>query len=138
MCCRRGRSVRLRSTSNTGDFDRVLALFKKEARALAQMAHPNVVGVHQIFEENGTAYMALDYVEGPDLLDVVGRRQFTFGSSLASCVHAHLDGVALHLIVEREHRDSVRRLFELVTEKPRIDIHDFAVLVYEVVDLSND
>ncbi|WP_261385187.1 serine/threonine-protein kinase [Vannielia litorea] len=70
MCCRRGASVRLRTTSNIGAFDQVLDLFKKEARALAALAHPNVVGVHQIFEENGTGYMALDYVDGPDLLDL--------------------------------------------------------------------
>ncbi len=70
MCCRRGEAVRLRTTAATGDFDRVVDLFKKEARALAQMAHPSVVGVHQIFEENGTAYMALDYIDGPDLLDL--------------------------------------------------------------------
>lgn len=70
MCCRKGAKVRLRTTSSLGDFDRVKGFFKKEADALAQLSHPNVVGVHQIFEENGTAYMALDYIDGPDLLDL--------------------------------------------------------------------
>ncbi len=70
MCCRKNGAVRLRTTSSHGDFDRVKGFFKKEADALAQLSHPNVVGVHQIFEENGTAYMALDYIDGPDLLDL--------------------------------------------------------------------
>lgn len=70
MCCRLRGSVRLRSTSHAQDFGRVVDLFKKEATALAQLAHPNVVGVHHIFEENSTAYMALDYVDGPDLHDL--------------------------------------------------------------------
>ena len=70
MCCRSGDFVRLRSQSMVTDFERVVELFEKEARALAHLQHPNVVGVHQIFKDNGTAYMALDYVEGMDLLDV--------------------------------------------------------------------
>ncbi|PWJ19344.1 serine/threonine-protein kinase [Jannaschia seohaensis] len=71
MCCRRQGKVRLRSVSNEVDFGRVVELFEREARALAQLSHPNVVGVHQIFKENGTAYMAMDFVEGPDLFDVL-------------------------------------------------------------------
>lgn len=71
MCCRSGDMVRLRSRSYENDFERVVELFEKEARALAQLQHPNIVGVHQIFKDNGTAYMALDYVDGLDLLDVL-------------------------------------------------------------------
>ncbi|MBS0123687.1 serine/threonine-protein kinase [Thetidibacter halocola] len=71
MCFRTEESVRIRSRSHQTDFERVLALFEKEAHALAHIQHPNVVGVHQIFKDNGTAYMALDYIEGLDLLDVI-------------------------------------------------------------------
>ena len=71
MCCRAGEIVRLRSRSYVQDFEQVVELFEKEARALAQLQHPNIVGVHQIFKDNGTAYMALDFVDGLDLLDVL-------------------------------------------------------------------
>ncbi len=73
ICCRRGEDVRLRSQSYDMDFTRAVELFQKEARALAQLQHPNIVGVHQIFEANGTAYMALDFVEGSDLFDLLDR-----------------------------------------------------------------
>ncbi|MDX8351824.1 serine/threonine-protein kinase [Cognatiyoonia sp. IB215182] len=53
------------------DFQSVVHLFLKEARSLAKLDHPNIVGVHQIFEEHGTAYMALDYVHGSDLLGYI-------------------------------------------------------------------
>jgi serine/threonine protein kinase len=46
-------------------------LFIREARNLSKLQHPNIVGVHQIFEDNDTAYMALDLVEGQDLLDII-------------------------------------------------------------------
>ncbi len=71
ICCRAGEAVRLRSDSFHVDFDQAVKLFQKEARALAQLQHPNIVGVHQIFEANGTAYMALDFVEGRDLFDLL-------------------------------------------------------------------
>lgn len=71
MCCRSGEMVRLRSKSYVTDFERVVELFEKEARALAHLQHPNIVGVHQIFKDNGTAYMALDFVDGLDLLDIM-------------------------------------------------------------------
>lgn len=71
ICCRTGEEVRLRSRTYEVDFDRAVDLFQKEARALAALEHPNIVGVHQIFQANGTAYMALDFVEGMDLLDLL-------------------------------------------------------------------
>ncbi|WP_425100125.1 serine/threonine-protein kinase [Tropicibacter sp. S64] len=71
ICCRTKKTVRLRSVSHEMDFDRVVSLFEREARALAQLSHPNIVGVHQIFKDNGTAYMAMDFIEGPDLFDLL-------------------------------------------------------------------
>jgi serine/threonine protein kinase len=71
MCCRTNATVRLRSRSNHSEFDKIVDLFEKEARALSELQHPYIVGVHQIFHDNGTAYMALDFVEGQDLLQVI-------------------------------------------------------------------
>ena len=44
-----------------------IRLFVKEARVLAQLHHPNIVGVKGCFEENGTAYMVLERVHGRDI-----------------------------------------------------------------------
>lgn len=71
MCRRTGQSVAFRSRSYHTEFINVVELFEKEAHALAQLQHPNIVGVHQIFKDNGTAYMALDYINGVDLLQVL-------------------------------------------------------------------
>ena len=70
MCCRSEGTVRLRSTSHEMEFARVVELFEREAKALAQLEHPNIVGVHQIFKDNGTAYMAMDFIEGMDLFNL--------------------------------------------------------------------
>jgi len=49
----------------------MVRLFVQEAKSLAKLSHPNIVGVHQVFEDNDTAYMALDFVEGRDMLDTL-------------------------------------------------------------------
>lgn len=71
MCFRSNQTVCVRSQGNTIEFGTILDLFEKEARALAAMQHPYIVGVHQYFRDNGTAYMAMDFVEGETLLDII-------------------------------------------------------------------
>lgn len=71
LCRRTTTSVQARSRAHTKELASVVNLFVQEARSLALLDHPNIVGVHQVFEENNTAYMALDFVEGRDLLDMI-------------------------------------------------------------------
>ncbi len=71
MCYRSNKTVRLRSRNSDDEFHTILELFEKEARALSELSHPYVVGVHQIFHDNNTAYMAIDYIDGRDLLQVI-------------------------------------------------------------------
>lgn len=71
LCRRTTSSVQARSRAHTTELSSIVRLFVEEARSLARLDHPNIVGVHQVFEENNTAYMALDYVEGRDLLDMI-------------------------------------------------------------------
>ncbi|MEO0932139.1 MAG: serine/threonine-protein kinase, partial [Pseudomonadota bacterium] len=70
--CRRSRlAVQARSRAHVKDLQGVVRLFVKEAKSLSKLEHPNIVGVHQVFEDHGTAYMALDYVRGSDLLSYI-------------------------------------------------------------------
>jgi serine/threonine protein kinase len=46
-----------------------------EAQTLAALSHPNIVRVHQVFEDNETAYMALDYIKGHDLLEIIEEKK---------------------------------------------------------------
>ncbi len=71
VCTRSDNTVRARSRSHQKDFKSIVKLFLQEARQLAKLKHQNIVGVHQVFEDNETAYMALDFVDGLDLLDII-------------------------------------------------------------------
>ena len=74
FCTRENNVVRARARDQQSDFRAVVRLFLREARQLAKLDHPNIVGVHQVFEDNETAYMALDCIEGKDLLDIIEDR----------------------------------------------------------------
>ena len=48
--------------------------FLEEARSLYKMKHPGIVRVIDVFEENGTAYYAMEYIDGESLGDLVKRK----------------------------------------------------------------
>lgn len=73
--CRRSKTrVRPRSESGKAQLGKVMRGFLNEARTLATLSHPNIVRVHQVFEDNDTAYMALDYIRGHDLLELIDEK----------------------------------------------------------------
>lgn len=71
FCRRDGKNVYVRSDQHYEKYRSIVTMFMREARTIAKMRHPNVVGVHRIFEDNDTAYMVLDLIEGRDLLDII-------------------------------------------------------------------
>ena len=71
FCRRTQLVVRPHSRENVEELAKIVSLFTQEALSLARVEHPNIVGVHQVFEENNTAYMALDFVRGRDLQEIV-------------------------------------------------------------------
>lgn len=48
--------------------------FRREAWAVAQLAHPNIVAAHDADEADGVHFLVMEYVEGPNLSDLVRRR----------------------------------------------------------------
>lgn len=41
--------------------------FRREAENLAKLVHPNIVRIFDIFDENGTSYYVMEYLEGDNL-----------------------------------------------------------------------
>src|SRR5437868_3076226 len=50
-----------------------LERFRREARAVAQLSHPHIVGVIDAGEEDGRPYIVFEYVEGETLKDRIRR-----------------------------------------------------------------
>jgi len=63
-------SVQVRSQLNTNAFTSGLKNFLREAQMLARFSHPAMVEVHRVWEQNGTAYMAMRYYAGKTLREM--------------------------------------------------------------------
>jgi serine/threonine-protein kinase len=64
-----------RLAENLSRDDDLRARFQREARLAAKLAHPNVVRVYDVGEDDdGRPFIAMEYVEGETLADLVSRR----------------------------------------------------------------
>lgn len=59
--------ISLRSEEHRATVDDYRRQFLQEAQTVERFAHPNIVQVLDTFEENGTAYYVMEFIEGPNL-----------------------------------------------------------------------
>jgi predicted Ser/Thr protein kinase len=106
-----------------GDDDIRVRRFVREARLAASLSHPNIVTVHDAFEADGAPYIAMEYVAGGTL------RELMPGLSLEQ-IAGVLDGVLAGLThAERQHivhRD-LKPENLMVTGDGAIKITDFGI-----------
>ncbi len=100
--------------------------FKQEARLAAALAHPNIVGVYDVGEENGQYYMVMEYVPGDNLKQIIAREApmplgtvVGFMRQLAAALdYAHSHGVI--------HRD-IKPENIIVTDRREVKVGDFGI-----------
>ena len=111
-------TVSVSNSENKFLFDEQLEKFKKEARRLRKLRNEHIVSVHDLFEENGTAYYVMDYIDGENLSDKVKRQGFPLDEDLVmnhylsqildalDCIHQkglwHLDLKPANIMVDRD------------------------------------
>lgn len=63
--------VTIATGAGRGTVEHFRQKFLKEAQTIALMDHPHVIRIHDIFEENGTAYYVMEHIGGGSLQDKV-------------------------------------------------------------------
>jgi len=66
-------SISVSLERNRMQFDEQREKFKKEALRIRKLSNPHIIKVHDLFEENGTAYYVMDYVDGENLSERLKR-----------------------------------------------------------------
>src|SRR5512134_437989 len=75
--------------------------FLREAQAAGTLSHPNIVTVHDVGEEDETSFIAMEYVEGKNLKQVIREKErLSFdriaeiiGSVAGALDYAHRKGI---------------------------------------------
>ncbi len=74
-----------------------LERFRREGEAIARVAHPNVVQVFDIGEQDGLHFIAMEYVEGSTVEDmIVGNDAFEFTEAVSICAQVAAGLNAIH------------------------------------------
>jgi predicted Ser/Thr protein kinase len=99
--------------------------FTREARALARLSHPNVVGVHDFGEAGGWYFFVMEFVDGANLRQLLQAGTVTPDAALRivpqiceALQYAHDEGIV--------HRD-VKPENILLDKKGRVKIADFGL-----------
>ena len=79
--------------------------FERESRLAASLDHPNVVPVYEAGEIDGVLFIAMRYVDGPDLrtvLDREGRFEVPRAIGIAAQLASALDAAHAHGLIHRD------------------------------------
>ena len=104
-----GTSVRVHSQEDFKDFRYGIEQFLQEARTIAKFNHPNIIRVRTFFEENGTAYLVMDYLDGESFEEYLQRVGKLKGEDAIALLDPILDGLAhmhKHNILHRDIKPS--------------------------------
>jgi len=113
-----------------------LARFQREAQAAGRLNHPNVVAVYEYGEDpDGTAYIAMEYVEGRELKEAFDSQEDfplnevvrIMGELLDALGHAHAYGIV--------HRD-VKPANIFMLKDGRVKFGDFGIARIESSNLT--
>ena len=106
--------------------DTFVARFRKEARAVANLSHPNIVSVYDWGEEDSTYFMVMELIKGRslrDILDSEGRLQHRRATEIAIEIAKALDAAHSNDII---HRD-IKPGNVLLTTDGSVKVTDFGV-----------
>jgi eukaryotic-like serine/threonine-protein kinase len=108
-----------------GADDDYVERFRREARSVAQLTHPNIVTVIDRGEEDGRQYIVFEYIEGDSLKQVVADGPLPIGDTLELALQV---AEALAFAHDRGlvHRD-VKPQNVLLTEEGRAKVTDFGI-----------
>jgi hypothetical protein len=117
-------AVKVLPASFAADPDR-LRRFEQEARAVAALNHPNILGVHDLGQQDGTPYMACELLEGETLRVILARGPLSHRKCIDYAVQvAH--GLAAAHGKDIAHRDlKPDNIF--ITREGRVKILDFGL-----------
>ncbi len=112
--------------SNLGDDHDFADRFVREARSAARLSHPNVVSVFDQGDDHGTLFLAMEYIPGHTLRDLIRKEAPLAPAKAMSLMEPVLSALAAAHQAGMIHRD-VKPENVLLAEDGRVKVADFGL-----------
>ena len=112
--------------SNLGDDEDFAGRFVREARSAARLSHPNVVAVFDQGDDDGTLFLAMEYIPGHTLRDLIRKESPMAPAKALAMIDPILSALAAAHEAGMIHRD-VKPENVLLAEDGRVKVADFGL-----------
>ncbi|MDP3893815.1 Stk1 family PASTA domain-containing Ser/Thr kinase [Nocardioides sp.] len=109
-----------------GDDEEFASRFVREARAAARLSHPHVVNVYDQGEDDGTIFLAMEYVPGHTLRDVIRKESPMAPGRALALVEPVLSALGAAHRAGLIHRD-IKPENVLIADDGRVKVADFGL-----------
>ncbi len=115
--------------------DNMAARFRNEARAVGRLSHPGIVQIHEYGEDAGTAYIAMEFVEGQTLAQLLASGPLLPEAELLRVMDQLLDALDCAHAAGVWHRD-IKPANLIITATGRVKVTDFGIARIENAGLT--
>ena len=129
------KTIRKDLLSKNAEDEEILERFNREARAAARLNHPNVVTIYELGDDNDLAYIAMEFIIGESLQDMIarqGRLPVMDAIAIANQLFDALDYAHQHDVV---HRD-IKPANLMIDTKGLLKVTDFGIARLDASELT--
>jgi len=118
--------IKFEDIIDSGREKELIERFYIEARAAGKLTHPNIVTIYDVGEESGMSFIAMEFVEGRDLADILRKEKKVPFKRAANLIIQIAEGLAFAHERGIIHRD-IKPGNILIQENDKVKITDFGL-----------
>jgi serine/threonine-protein kinase len=115
--------------------DSMAARFRNEAKAVGRIAHPGVVAIYDFGEDGDVTFIAMEFVDGRTLDDILGVPQMLSEANLLAIMDQLLEALSVAHAQGVWHRD-IKPANLIVTKQGQVKLTDFGIARLEDANLT--